>query len=65
MQQDLVRPNLTVLESMMFAVDLKLGKTKSQLEKITAVNIFELNAYVHFNLTVTKKKEGKKNRSKS
>lgn len=39
MQNDLVQPKLTVFEAMLFAADLKLGRTKSRSEKLVAVSI--------------------------
>ncbi|XP_032666036.1 ATP-binding cassette sub-family G member 1 isoform X2 [Odontomachus brunneus] len=38
MQENLVQPNLTVSEAMMFAADLKLGKRKSRFEKIAVID---------------------------
>lgn len=38
MQEDLLQPSLTVLESMEIAADLKLGYTISKHEKLDSVN---------------------------
>ncbi|XP_039305436.1 ATP-binding cassette sub-family G member 1 isoform X2 [Solenopsis invicta] len=38
MQEDLTQPNLTVLEAMRFAADLKLGRRKSTSEKHAAID---------------------------
>jgi len=39
MQEDLLQPSLTVLESMEIAADLKLGHTISKQEKLDSVII--------------------------
>jgi ABC-type multidrug transport system ATPase subunit len=38
MQESITQPNLTVLEAMYFAADLKLGRSKSTPEKRAAVS---------------------------
>ncbi|XP_014475246.1 PREDICTED: ATP-binding cassette sub-family G member 4-like [Dinoponera quadriceps] len=38
MQENVVQPNLTVIEAMTFAADLKLGKRKSRFEKCVIID---------------------------
>lgn len=43
MQQDLIQPKLTVLESMKFSADLKLGTRIDQLVKNAVVSMLSSN----------------------
>ena len=43
MQEDLVQPNLTVLECLMIAADLKLGNGVSKQEKLETVSHLSLS----------------------
>lgn len=43
MQEDLLRPNLTVFESMLIASHLKVGRELNEEDKIQSVRIYKLN----------------------
>ena len=47
MQEDLLQPALTVLESMEIASDLKLGYTISKKNKLDSVKITQLQLTEH------------------
>lgn len=51
MQEDLLRPNLTVFESMLIAAHLKLGDELSNEDKVNAVSKFSL-FYKHTSTTL-------------
>lgn len=59
MQEDLVQPKLTVSEAMRFSVDLKLGKSITAKEKLSAVNeILEILRLTNAKNTVMERLSG-------
>lgn len=47
MQEDLLRPNLSVFESMLISAHLKLGEELSNADKIEAVSAVDLTCSIN------------------